>query len=162
MASVSFSVNGTNEVVHDLTRFRQNVTRAKPVFVGMAEHVAGMQRDQFNTEGQHYGPGWAALSPKYQSWKAKRRPGRKILVFDGNLKAAAAPTKASGFDIYRVSDKGMEVGVSYAKTPVAQYHQEGTKRMRSRPIMGDPTRADQKALTKILHEHLIKGVRGVR
>lgn len=162
MASVSFNVTGTNEVIHDLTRFRQNVSRARPVFAAMAEHVAGMQRDQFATEGRHYGPGWALLSPKYEAWKSKRRPGRKILVFDGDLKAAAAPDQARGFDIYRVSDKGMEVGVSYAKTPHARYHQEGTTRMRSRPLMVQPTRADQKALTKILHTALVKGVGAAR
>lgn len=162
MASASFQVTGTKEVVHDLTRFRQNVTRAKPMFEGMAEHVAEMQRDQFNAEGKHYGPGWASLSPGYQRWKAKRRPGRKILVFDGTLKAAAAPSSARGFNIYRVSNKGMEVGVSDAMTPHAKYHQDGTERMRPRAVMGRPTRADQKALTKILHEHLIKGVGGAR
>lgn len=158
MAAVSFQVTGGQAVVHDLTRFRQNVTHARPVFEGMAEHVATMQRDQFNTEGNHYGPAWASLSPAYKAWKAKRRPGRKILVFDGHLRDAAAPAKASGFDIYRVSDKGMEVGVSYAATPHAKYHQEGTAKMPARPVMGTPTRADQKALTKLLHEHLVKGV----
>ncbi|OLT09323.1 hypothetical protein BJF77_11080 [Kocuria sp. CNJ-770] len=148
--------------MHDLTRFRQNITRAKPAFEGMAEHVANMQRHQFNTEGKHYGPGWAALSPGYQRWKAKRRPGRQILVFDGDLMAAAAPTSARGFDIYRINNRRMEVGVSDAMTPHAKFHQDGTVNMRPRPIMGRPTRADQKALTKILHQHLIKGVRGAQ
>jgi phage gpG-like protein len=157
MATVSFHMTGTKEVTHDLTRFRQNVTRAKPVFAAMAEHVAGMQRDQFQTEGRHYGPGWATLDPKYRKWKEKRRPGRKILVFNGDLKDAAAPTTARGFDIYRVSDKGMEVGVSYTQTPHAKFHQEGTAKMRPRTIMARPTKADQKALTKILHTHIVKG-----
>lgn len=162
MAVVGFRVTGSSEVVHDLTRFRQNVTRARPALEGMAEHVAGMQRDQFETEGRHYGPGWASLSPRYKAWKMRRRPGRKILVLNGDLRAAAAPSSARGFDIYRVTDRAVTVGVSYTQTPHARWHQEGTARMPARTVMGTPTRGDQKALTKILHEHLVKGVAGAR
>jgi phage gpG-like protein len=163
MATVGFQMSGGREVVHELTRFRRNVTNAKPVFAAMAEHVAGMQRHHFDTEGRHYGgPGWASLKPAYKAWKEKRRPGRPILVFDGDLRDAAAPTTARGFDIYRVNNKRMEVGVSYALTPHAKYHQEGTRHMVARPVMGSPTRNDQKALTKIMHTHLIKGVPSAR
>jgi len=157
MASISFSGAGFDAVTHDLTRFRQNITKAKPALENMAEHVAGMQRDQFTTQGRHYGPAWAPLSPKYKAWKAKRRPGKKILQFDGNLKSQAAPSNAKQFGIYGVTDKRMEVGVDYQRTPYAQHHQEGGKHLPARPIIGQPTREDQKAMTKILHEHIIKG-----
>lgn len=170
MAAVSFQVTGGAEVVHDLTRFRQNVGNARPVFVAMAEHVAAMQRDQFQTEGRHYGPGWASLTPAYKAWKARRRPGRPILVFDGTLRDQAAPARANQFGFYKVTASRMEVGVSYSRTPHAKYHQEGaswtTKNgtqvdLPARPVMGAPTREDQKALTKILHTHIVKGVASV-
>lgn len=161
-ATVSFQAVGGEQVTHELTRFRMNATNTKPVLAAMAEHVAGMQRHQFQTEGRHYGPGWASLSPGYRAWKMKRRPGRKILVFDGDLRSAAAPATARGFDIYKVTDRRMEVGVSDAMTPHAKYHQNGTKHMPARPVMGNPTTADQKALTKILHTALVKGVPSAR
>lgn len=162
MAGVSFQVTGGQQVTHDLIRFRQNATNTRPVLAAMAEHVAGMQRDQFKRQGRHYGPRWSPLTPGYRAWKMKRRPGRPTLVFDGNLLKAAAPVKARGFDIYSVTDRRMEVGISDAKTPHAKYHQSGTRNMPARPVMGNPTTADQKALTKILHTALVKGVVSAR
>ena len=124
---------------------------------GMADVISDAQRDQFNSQGRHYGPGWAPLSPRYAAWKARRRPGRKIMVFDGMLKAQAAPLNPRNFGVYRVSDDRLEVGVDPGRTPYAKYHQEGTAKMPARPIIGQPTREDQKDMVKVLHEHIIKG-----
>lgn len=157
MVQVGFRTQGTDGVLADLTRFRVNLTQAKPAFEEMAKVVVAAQTEQFKTEGRHYGNGWARLSPRYKQFKNRARPGKKILVFDGDLKRSAAPQKASGFDIHRITNKGMEVGISYAQTPNAEHHQEGTDNMPARIIMGSPTRNDQKAMTKAIHKHIMGG-----
>lgn len=166
MASISFSGGGHEAVTQDLVRFRQNVTNRRDAFLGMADIIADAQRDHFNTEGRHYGPAWTPLSPRYKAWKARRRPGKKILVFDGTLKAQAAPLNPQNFGFYKVNGKGLEVGVSYSRVPYAKYHHEGASwttkggarvNLPSRPILGQPTRQDQKDMVKVLHEHIVKG-----
>lgn len=144
--------------VHRLERLRINGSDMRPALRDMGQVFADAQRDQFETEGRHYGPGWARLTPRYKMYKERVRPGLRILQFDGDLEDAAAPGIAEEFPIYQLGGHRIEVGLSNADVPYAMFHQDGTPKMAARPIMGSPTREDQKRITKVLHTHLMKGV----
>lgn len=86
---------------------------------------------QFEARGGGSTGGWAALSPKYASWKERYYPGLPLLERTHALRDALTQSNAVG--AYRVynSDKfdfGTE-GVEYAS-----YHQTGTSRMPTRPV----------------------------
>lgn len=144
--------------VHKLERLRMNSTDMRPALRLIGQVFADAQRDQFETEGRHYGPGWVRLTPKYKQYKERIRPGLRILQFDGDLEDAAAPGIAEEFPVYLLGGRRIEVGLSDADVPYAKYHQNGTSKMAARPVMGDPTREDRKKITKVLHTHLMKGV----
>ncbi len=44
------------------------------------------ERKLFSTQGASGGRRWKPLSPAYKKWKRKKRPGRKIMTFDGKLR----------------------------------------------------------------------------
>lgn len=56
--------------------------------------VRAYEVEQFATEGRSGGKGWSQLSPGYKIWKMQVRPGRKILVFDGILRASLTTTSS--------------------------------------------------------------------
>lgn len=44
------------------------------------------ERRLFSTQGSSGGRRWKPLNPGYRKWKRKKRPGRKIMTFDGKLR----------------------------------------------------------------------------
>lgn len=157
-----FSGPGAKKVTHDLERLRINGMSTKPAMAQIAQVITDANRDQFRQQGAHYGNRWAPLSPAYKLYKTRVRPGRPILMFDGRLKKHTAPVLAKNAGIYRVNNRKAEVGLHYSQVPYAKSHQEGTKRMPARPIMGTPTRQDQKRMTKAMHAWLMNGLEVLR
>lgn len=162
MGAVLRMTVGGKTVTHDLERLRANGLNMRPALERVLQVQTDAVRDQFDTEGQHYGRKWAGLSPKYKVRKDRERPGRKILVYSGKLKRTAAPHLASQAGVYRVTGKRGEVGLTDAQVPYAKYHQSGTNKMPARPFMGDPTRKDQKAMVKEVHRWLVNGLEVLR
>lgn len=162
MGAVLRVSDGVRTITHDLERFRANTNNMKPALERVAQVQADAVRDQFRTQGRHYGTRWAALSPAYKSQKTRSRPGRPILLYNGKLKKHVAPVLARNAGIYQVTGKRMEIGVAYSQVPYAQFHQEGTATMPARPILGTPTRADQKAMVKEIHRWIVNGLEVLR
>lgn len=161
MVKVGFSVDGGDELEHTLDRFRHNVQDATKAFQDIGDHFAKMQRDQFAKEGGRYGTRWDPLTAKYAKHKSMARPGKKILEYDGHLRKAAAPKTGSGFSFYKVTKRSGEYGLRYSDVPYAEAHQKGEGNLPKRQIMGEPSRQDQKIMTKILHDYFIGGVPNV-
>lgn len=162
MGAVLRVSDGTRTITHDLERFRANTNNMKPALERIAQVQADAVRDQFRTQGRHYGSRWATLSPAYKLRKTRSRPGRPILVYNGTLKKHAAPVLARNAGVYQVTGKRMEIGLAYNQVPYAQHHQEGTATMPARPILGTPTRADQKAMVKEIHKWIMNGLEVLR
>lgn len=86
--------------------------------------------EQFDAEGQGPAEGkWPALSERYAKAKAKRWPGRPILVASGALRAALATGGAQG--LREVTEKTMAYGTR--GLIYASFHQTGTPNMPARP-----------------------------
>ena len=81
----------------------------------------GFMRSQFSTQGASGGEPWQALSPKYEKWKKRKHPGKKIMALTGKTrKSLTSKTNADHVAIYRLKPRpAVEVGTSH-KTPA--YH----------------------------------------
>lgn len=99
--------------------------------------------------------GYARLSEGYEAWKSRVRPGKKILVFDGDLVESFTNPNSSNFDV-NVKDRGKRL-VMLTEIPYAKYHQKGTPRMPARPPFV-ANGATSSRWIKILHDEIIKGV----
>lgn len=152
---------GGKTFTHDLERFGANGRNMRPALAKIAQVQVDAVRDQFRTQGHHYGARWASLSPRYKVRKMRVKPGRPILVYSGKLKSMAAPVRAENGGVYKVTARRAEVGVTDTQVPYAKYHQDGGKTMPARPFLAAPTRKDQKAMVSVIHDHLAHGVRGV-
>lgn len=155
--NVVMSGTGMRHTTHVIERVAMNARNAKPAMEGVAQIATDAIRDQFRTQGNHFGSGWEKLSPGYRKHKTQARPGRPMLVYDGTLKKTIAPVLSRNSGFYQVSGKRMEVGMLDAQVPYAKYHQNGTRYMPRREIVGSLTREDQKKMTKVVHQHLFRG-----
>jgi phage gpG-like protein len=142
---LSFQSAGAEPFTRVLEKYGDNLGNAMPAFEAMAEYQVGtVNKRQFDEQGSVDTGKWSPLSPPYARFKARVRPGRPLLVFDGDLrKEMTVPGKG----VYEVGPKGMTVGtdISYAK-----YHQNGTPNMPARPLIGTPREADKRQFEKIL------------
>lgn len=154
MVALNFSSDGFEDFALVLDRFRQNLEHAEPAFRKLATYQKEVVNARtFAQQGTPETGRWAPLSPRYGAWKAKVRPGRPILVFNGDLRTAFT-SMSHGVTFY--DDSRMVVG---AADPVAGYHQRGTDRMPARPILGRQARKDSAYMAKIFQEFIIKGGR---
>lgn len=149
---VHFEGAGAEPFARVLRRFSDNLADATPAFEAMAEYQVGtVNARQFAEQGSAETGKWAPLSPPYARFKARVRPGRPILVFDGDLrKEMTVPGKG----VYEIHRRGMTVGTDL---PYAKYHQKGTPNMPARPLMGPPREADTRQFEKILQRFIVTG-----
>lgn len=151
MAGLSISGAGTAPVSLVLQRWQHNIADATPAFDAMARYqVQTVNKRQFDEQGSVETGKWSALSPPYARWKARVRPGRPILVFDGDLKREMT---VPGQGVFKVWRSGMTVGtdISYAK-----YHQNGTPGMPARPLIGPARKQDTRQFGKILQRWIVE------
>lgn len=114
--------------------------------------VEVVNKRQFTQQGTaETGGRWAPLSPPYARYKAKRRPGRPILVFDGDLRDSMIRPRAG---VWETWDSGFVVGTA---VDYAIYHQQGTPRMPARPLLGSPRKRDTQQMAKILQRWIVEG-----
>jgi len=151
MVGVTFRAEGLEPVSLMLDRFRQNMSSMYPAFERMAEdYRVNVFGRTFKQQGLDGAP-WAALSPRYAAYKARKRPGAPILVFDGDLRESMTSPRGG---ITEVWDSGFTVGTDI---DYASYHQRGTPFMPARPMIGPMQRADSRRLTKIMQRFIVEG-----
>lgn len=136
-----------------LDRFRQNIEDAEPALQEMAEYqVEVINARQFKGQGSpEVGGSWAPLSPPYKRFKDRVRPGRPILVFDGDLRDSMTKVPSG---VFEVTHKSFTVGT---QVHYATYHQNGTPTMPARPLLGSPRKRDTQHFVKILQRHIVEG-----
>jgi phage gpG-like protein len=151
MSVLSFDSAGAQPFSLVLERWQHNLGDARPAFEAMAQYqVKTVNARQFREEGSVETGKWSPLSPLYGRWKARVRPGRKLLVFDGDLKRSMT---VPGKGIYIVRSNSMTVGTS---VPYAIYHQKGTPTMPARPLIGSPRKQDTRQFGKILQRWIVE------
>jgi phage gpG-like protein len=148
---LNFDSAGAEPFMSRLHKWEENLGDATPAFEAMAQYqVKTVNARQFKEEGTVETGKWAPLSKDYGRWKARVRPGRKLLVFDGDLKRSMT---VPGKGIYIVRSTSMTVGTS---VPYAIYHQKGTPTMPARPLIGSPRKQDTRQFGKILQRWIVE------
>lgn len=135
--------------------------KAGPLLVELDRVHTRQSRQAFVSEGASTGSVWARLSPRYQAWKRKARPGRKILVFDGETRDRfLMPTNPNHLREY-VKPSIYRFGVASEK---AWHHEngigEGTQRLPRRSVLRK-TAAQYQEFTKAFVAFYIKRMRQV-
>ncbi|MGV2855426.1 phage virion morphogenesis protein [Glutamicibacter sp. AGC13] len=133
-----------------LERFSQRIEDPTPVWDGLADRFVELQKKNFSSQGSTMSGGWSPLSPKYGAWKATHYPGRPILVRTGELKDSLA----GKLGIREFNRKSMTVGTQVA---YAAFHQNGTRHMPARRLIGDIPVDEQREWAKVLQRYLIEG-----
>jgi phage gpG-like protein len=150
MTTLRFDSDGADAFALQLRRFEHNIGDATPAFEAMARFQVGtVNARQFKERGTVETGRWAPLSPLYGRWKARVRPGKPLMVFDGDLKRSMT---VPGKGVYIVRSNMMTVGTAI---PYAKYHQKGTPTMPARKLIGKPRKADTREFAKILQRHII-------
>lgn len=116
----------------DLADLRPFWSRMRPIF-------GSWMREQFRSEGAWGGSRWRPLTDSYAAWKARRYPGRGILVATGGLRRASEGASM------RATASHVAFTINH---PVAPFHQFGTSRMTDRPIIPDRLPAQAQAEIK--------------
>lgn len=89
--------------------------------------VRKYETELFASEGITGGTYWAPLSEAYAKRKKKRRPGRKILVYDGDLRRSLTNlNNPEHVATYAKQPNGNWILRSGATNQVGRYHLEGS------------------------------------
>lgn len=128
MIRLAVSMGDFNDGIRRLRSALESAV-APPWLPAVAKFEAQQAEYGFSTEGAKSGPPWERLSPTYAKRKAKIRPGRKILTFDGHLRNSLRHLSHADH-IARHRAPVLEFGTRHR---LARYHQNGTARMPARP-----------------------------
>lgn len=130
VARIEVEVEGTGEAKRRLDAFAAAVADLRPFFEAEGEVFRERTDRQFRSEGALLG-GWAALVPWYEAYKERVRPGRRILVFDGDLRRSMVEPGAE-HNINRIGPRRAAFGSDDFK---AQFHEYGTRKMPRRQMI---------------------------
>ncbi len=114
------------------TRLLDDYTEVWPYVIRL---IRAHHARTFDSEGSATGGGlrrrWAPLSPRYAAAKARRYPGRPILVRTSALRTAMV--EGGPGSRVKSGKKAVEVGLRGRIQRIAEYHQKGTPIMPARP-----------------------------
>lgn len=147
----------------------KNASRAawwRPVLQRVGEIMRfEMQKEiirQFKVQGD---PKWKKLSEAYAKLKSQLKPGRKILVFSGDMRTALTRNESYIID---KELSGVNVVVAVRDSEISErisYHMNGTPRMPKRPMIPKPRSKAMKNIRKAImpkvRELLIGEITGV-
>ncbi len=141
---------GDTGVDRTLANLGDRVEDAREVWEELAERFGAAERRQFASEGAYGSGGWAPLSDAYGAWKARVRPGRPVLEFDGDLRRSLTE-RPFGVEVIEPGFAIFGTGVEYAP-----YHQQGGERLpRRRPI--ELPESERREWVRILQRFIIRG-----
>lgn len=123
MLNMRIEVNGEKEAGRLL---RGMVGAIERPFAGDVQYeIAGafykIMQDQWSSQGSRGGSSWPALSEAYARRKAQARPGRPLLVYDGDL-LDSVTNRNNQHAIFDATPTTLEFGT---KDPKAATHQYG-------------------------------------
>jgi phage gpG-like protein len=150
---ITFEVAGDEQLKRSFSRFGEHAKDLSEPFREIVKDFYKIEKKQFESEGGYGSGGWQPLSPRYAAWKAKKYPGRPLMVVSGLLKESLLGENP--YSIENVTPKSMEVGTV---VNFAVYHQKGTCKMPARPLI-QLTDADKKRWIKFIQVYLVKQAR---
>jgi len=151
----TFEVDGQTEIARGFSRFGDDVKDLSPAFREMVKDFHEGEKRQFESEGHYGAGGWTSLAPSTLERKARGGFPSNILVRTGKLRTSLISSGGHGVEI--VFPLSMKIGTDLE---YAIYHQRGTSRMPSRPIIQFPE--EQKTRWhKIIHKFLVRKMKEV-
>ena len=83
---ITFEVAGDEQLKRSFSRFGEQAKDLSEPFREIVKDFHKIEKRQFESEGSYGSGGWQPLSPRYAAWKAKKHPGRPLMVVSGLLK----------------------------------------------------------------------------
>lgn len=124
------SIHGADALERRIRQFETLLSDLRPFWPLVVPLATSWWKRQFETEGAFAGRPWRQLSPGYSIVKSQLRPGRGLLVYDGDMKRAFSKPDRSA------THRSLTLTID---DPKVEFHQEGTARMPARPIVfGSP------------------------
>lgn len=156
MFRITSEILGTRQLDLALVGLKKDISDLRPIwplFLAEARKLTGLQ---FSTRGRrgHHGR-WQNLDPKYAAAKAKKFPGKQIMIRSGDMFGSlVARTQHSIVDMSQ--PLSMEYGT---RIPYATYHQHGSliSNLPKRRVL-DFTDRDQLIFAKIVQTHFNQNV----
>lgn len=157
MVEVSIKTIGTENFVRGFNRFEAQMKDMREVFEILAVDFGDIVTKNFAMKGTP--EKWRPLSPGYAKWKAKKRPGAPMLVFNGDLYESLRGVRDPGGranTIRQIYPKRAEFGTI---DPKAAHHHFGAPRAHlPRRKVVQLTEMDKKRWARIIHEWAVKGL----
>ncbi len=126
--SASIQVAGIPELTHALSQFSAEAQTPRRLFLDLMREVVQPAIDKRFSQA---GPGWPPLSPQYAAWKAKKFPGRPLLVQTGAMRGAL-----TGLGSQQGSINGNVLDLTPRGIPYFAVHQlGGGRRIPARPMI---------------------------
>lgn len=146
---LNIQISGVQEAVIEL----DNLVRRSS---NLSAPFQRFQKYWFDAIDQSFADGgdpveWPALSPAYESWKARAFPGQPIMRASDRLYDSL--TSQTSDTIWRVGPRSIEFG---SRVPYFEFHQEGTSRMPARPVLTFPDSAAKK-LVEMVETYVLTG-----
>lgn len=153
----SFTVAGEKQLDVAMLALKEATSDLSGLWPDVDALLRQIEEEQFSSKGKRGGEEWVKLSDEYAAWKARRYPGRPILVLKGKLKESL--TQSGGGHIFIPGKLGMAFGT---KVPYAVYHQTGTRYMPARPPIKLLKTEDAVKIQRLIQEYLYKSGQGYR
>jgi phage gpG-like protein len=138
------TVRNEDIVARRLRLYGKKLDTWRSLWRRIARDVAEAEVAWFATRGAG---SWPPLSPDYARYKARRWPGRPILVREGDLiQSLTMPTRL-------LQERGPNTAVIGTRVPYAGYHQTGTIKMpRRAPLI--PNSQSREIIRAALQDHI--------
>lgn len=155
---LELEVFGDVQLRRELLRFADAASDASPAFTKIARQgsgasgvysLRGIERRQFDSQGQFASGGWMPLAPSTTRAKARHGLSRRILKATGALEASLVGPGAGHVEIISPHQLVFGTSVGYAG-----FHQRGTKRMPRRRVI-ELREQDRRNFVRILQKHLL-------
>ena len=149
------TIDGVQQSSRAFRTLNENLRDFRPVWPEIHMYFLRGASEQFESLGARGGQRWAPLSEKYAKWKAKKYPGKPILVRTERLKRSLSLGGSEPDQVKEFQPLSATFGT---RVPYARYHQRGTKRMPARPVL-QPTQRDVDRMVSRLYRFAERGAR---
>jgi phage gpG-like protein len=154
--NLSVTIDGREESRRAFQTVAENIRDFREVWPEIHMYFLRANVEHFESLGARGGTQWQPLSESYAKWKAKKYPGKPILVATERLKRSLSLAGQKGGDqVYEETALSLTMGTA---VPYARYHQRGTARMARRPVL-QPTQRDIDRMVSRLYRYVERGAR---